>query len=103
MARDINDVILTGEVASTPVLSPLKNNKSRCLFGLRNVERYTLANGQPASHENIIDVEILGPRAEQYAREIRVGDRYLVKGYIRVDATDKSPSVKVRAFRVELE
>ena len=103
MPRDINEVILTGEASSSPILVPIKNNKKLCSFELKNLERFTLSSGEAAAHENPLTVEILGPTAEQQARTIQKGSRYFIKGYLRVDLVEGKQSVRVRAFRVELE
>jgi single-stranded DNA-binding protein len=103
MARDINEVILTGTVCTEPTPLTFSNGTRICIFSLRVIEKYVLASRKPAQHINDIKIEVLGPKADQTASEVRIGDRYIVKGYLRVDEIDGKREMRVRAFRVEAE
>lgn len=103
MARDINHVILTGIVDSAPRLLPLKNGRTFCQFVLLNVERYELADGSPATHENYFSVEVFGKGAERTMQDVRQGARYVISGYLRVDDIEGIERTRVRAFKIQSE
>lgn len=103
MARDVNHVMLVGEVCSTPTVTTLKNGKRICLFSLKLVEKFTLASGQAASHDNVVLVEVLGPKADRCLSDIFRGHRYHVTGYLRVDDIDGMERTRIRAFNVQAD
>lgn len=101
MARDINQVILTGVVCRAPNTIQLKSGKQICIFSLKNIEKYELANGQPASHDNFLSVEVFGKNVDRTMRDVRMGERYVINGYLRVDEIDGIEKIRVRAFNIQ--
>lgn len=103
MARDLNIAILSGVVSNNPTVITTKNNKRICLFDLKTVEKYVLADGRPAQHENFLTIEALGKNVDKCMKEVMRGDRYIVHGYLRVDDVSGIEKVRVRAYYVERE
>lgn len=99
--RDINVVILTGTVESTPTFVTVKNNKRILLFTLKNCEDFELFDGSPAVHANYFTVEVLGKNADRYVQILRIGTKCQISGYLRADELNGSDKVRVRAFRIE--
>jgi single-stranded DNA-binding protein len=103
MARDINSVVLTGTVSRPPQAVRLKSGKQICLFTLKNVEKYELADRTPAEHRNFLSIEVFGKNVDRTLNEVREGERYVIHGYIRVDDIDGVEKVRVRAFNIQKE
>lgn len=103
MAKDINVAIISGTVDNTPTVVTTRNNKRICLFNLRLIERYHLANGQPAQHVNFLTIEALGKNVDKCLQEVRLGERYQIHGYLRVDDVNGIEKVRIRAFHIERE
>jgi single-stranded DNA-binding protein len=101
MAKDINITVLSGSVATTPSTVLTRNNKKICLFNLKNVERYQLADGRPAQHDNYLTIEVLGRNVDKIMAETRQGDRLVIHGYLRVDDINGVERVRIRAFHIE--
>lgn len=94
--RDVNNVVLTGQVVNEPSIHLLKNSKKLLIFSFKVIEKFRLADGRPASHDNILIVEALGKHAETYYKELVVGERYQISGYLRSDK-DK---VRIRCYNI---
>lgn len=103
MARDVNIVVASGTAHSTPSMVSLKNNKTLCVFTLKTVEKYKLGSGAQAQHENFIRVETLGRAADKCLQEVKLGCRYLVQGYLRVDDLHGVERVRIRAYNIQDE
>lgn len=101
LRRDVNSVVLTGTVVSSPTLLSMKNNRKMLLFTFRVSEHFVRADGEPATHENHVAVEALGKSAERYHQLLRKGDRYKLSGYLRVDEIDGIERTRVRCFQIE--
>jgi primosomal replication protein N len=74
-----------------------------CLFSIKNVEKYKLADGRAAQHDNTLVVEVLGRNAQRCLEEVKIGERYQVNGYVRVDDANGTERVRIRAYHVEKE
>ena len=96
MPRDINITILSGTVANTPNVVTTRNNKRICLFDLLVVEKYRLADGRAAQHDNFLTVEALGKNVEKCVNEVHKGERYVIHGYLRVDDVNGIVRLAVR-------
>ena len=103
MARDFNLVVLTGIVSKAPETVRLKSGKSICLFTIKNLEKYELADGTPASHANFLNIEVFGKNVDRTLRDVHMGSRYLINGYLRVDDIDGIERVRVRAYNIQKE
>ena len=101
--RDVNHIIVSGEVSSVPSVVSLKNNKRMCIFTLRNSERYATQDGQERTHQNFLTIEILGKNIDRAMSELRKGDRVHITGYIRNDELDGVGKSRIRAFNFQLE
>lgn len=103
MARDFNLTILSGVVENTPNVVTTRNQKKICLFNLKVIEKYELADGRPAQHVNYITIEALGKNVDKCVQQVHKGDRYVVHGYLRVDDVSGVERTRVRAFFIEKE
>ena len=103
MARDVNEVLLTGVAHSTPSMVLLKNNTKLCVFTLKTVERYSRASGVDSQHDNYITIEALGKTAERCMTDVKPGNRFMVKGYLRVDDIHGIERTRIRAYSVQDE
>jgi single-stranded DNA-binding protein len=101
--RDINHILLSGEVYSTPTVVPLKNNKRMCIFTLQNNETYETHDGQKRLHKNFLTIEILGKNVDKAIRDLVKGDRVHVTGYVRNDELDGVERSRIRAFNFQKE
>lgn len=97
MARDVNFVLVTGLLTAEPEERILKNNKRMVVFTLKVTEKFQLFNGAQGTHDNYIKFEALGKNADIYYRDLVVGDRYQITGYLRVDNDD----VRVRCYNLQ--
>ena len=103
MARDINIAILSGTVDNNPTVVTTRNNKKICLFDILTVEKYRLADGRDAQHDNFLTIEALGKNVDKCMNEVRKGGRYIIHGYLRVDDVSGVEKVRVRAYYIEKE
>lgn len=103
MPRDINMAIISGTIDNNPTVVTTRNNKKICLFDLKTVEKYVLANGSPAQHDNFLTIEALGKNVDKCMNEVRRGDRFIIHGYLRVDDVSGVEKVRVRAYYIEKE
>ena len=103
MARDINVAILSGTVDNQPTVVTTRNNKRICLFDLKTTERYRLADGRPAQHDNFLTIEALGKNVDKCMNEVHQGERFIIHGYLRVDDVSGVEKVRVRAYYIEKE
>ena len=101
MARDTNLSIVVGQLVDEPEINDLKNSKRSLLFTLKNVERFELADGQPGKHENYFLFEVLGRNVETYLRDLVVGERYEVTGYLRAGKLRGAERVWIRCFNIQ--
>lgn len=100
MQRDSNDWKGSGIVVDEPKMMTLKNGQKLLSFTFLVIEHFTLANGTPGRHENYLTVEALGRQAESYYKDLVVGDRYQIKGYLRADNLNGVDKVRVRCFTI---
>lgn len=100
MQRDSNDWKGSGVVVDEPKLTTLKNGQKLLSFTFLVIEHFTLGNGSPGRHENYVTVEALGRQADTYFRDLQVGERYQIKGYIRVDNINGVERVRIRCFTI---
>lgn len=103
MARDTNIAILSGTVDNNPTVVTTRNNKKICLFDIKVVEKYVLADGRPAQHDNFLTIEALGKNVDKCMRDVHRGDRFIIHGYLRVDDVGGVEKVRVRAYYIEKE
>ncbi|NBO09705.1 MAG: hypothetical protein EBV30_10285 [Actinobacteria bacterium] len=103
MSRDVNIAIISGVVDNTPNVVTTRNNKRICLFNIRNIEKYRLADGRPAQHVNFLTVEALGRNVDKCLQEFHVGERVQIHGYLRVDDVNGVEKVRIRALHLEKE
>ena len=101
MARDINFTIHTGELTSEPKIHVLKNSKKILTFTLRVTEKFELADGSPGAHTNFFTFEALGRHADTYFRELVIGRRYQINGYLRHDNIGGVDKVRIRCFNIQ--
>lgn len=101
MARDVNLAIVSGELVEDPVMHTLKNSKRILTFTLKVVEKFNLHDGSPGSHENYLTVEALGRNADTYKRDLVLGQRYQITGYLRVDDINGEERTRIRCFNVQ--
>jgi single-stranded DNA-binding protein len=100
MQRDSNDWKGSGIIVDEPKMMTLKNGQKLLSFTFLVTEHFTLANGSPGRHENYLTVEALGRSAENYLKELIVGERYQVKGYLRADSLNGTEKVRIRCFTI---
>jgi single-stranded DNA-binding protein len=100
MQRDSNDWKGSGVVVDEPRMITLKNGQKLLSFTFLVVEHFILHGGAPGRHENYFTVEALGRQAETYYKELVVGDRYQVKGYLRADNMNGVEKIRIRAFTI---
>jgi single-stranded DNA-binding protein len=103
MSRDTNVAIISGLVDNNPTVVTTRNNKRICLFNVLNVEKYRLADGRAAQHDNVLTVEALGRNVDKCLDEIFKGTRVHIHGYLRVDDVNGIEKVRIRAFHIEKE
>lgn len=101
MARDLNIAIVSGQIIDEPELRTIKNSKKILSFTLKVVEKFTLADGSPGSHENFFIVEALGRNAEIYHRDLVRGSMYQISGYLRADLVSGTDRVKIRCYNIQ--
>lgn len=103
MSRDVNVTIVSGVVDNTPSVVLTRNNKQICLFNIKLVEKYHLADGRPAQHVNFLTIEALGKNVDKCLRDVHQGQRYQITGYLRVDDVNGVEKVRIRAYHIERE
>jgi len=103
MPRDVNIVAISGTVSNTPTVVTTRNNKRICLFDLKVVEKYHLADGRPAQHDNFLTIEALGKNVDKCLKDVHKGERFIINGYLRVDDVSGVEKVRVRAYYIEKE
>lgn len=103
MTRDVNIVVLSGTVSSSPTVVTTRTSKRICLFNLTNIEKYRLHDGRAAQHENTLVIEALGRNVDKCLSEVKHGDRCQINGYLRVDSINGEEKVRIRAFHIEKE
>jgi len=101
--KDINHILISGEVFSTPSVVPLKNNKRMCIFTLQNNETYETHDGQKRLHKNFLTIEILGKNVDKAVADLAKGDRVHITGYVRNDELDGIERSRIRAFNFQKE
>ena len=102
-SKDINHVMLSGTVSTTPTLVGIKHNKKMCVFTFLNTETFLTGGGQKQEHHNLITVEVLGRNAMKYYETLRKGGHYLITGYVRVDDISGVERARIRAFNIQEE
>ena len=100
--KDINHVIISGEVASDPTVIQIRHNKEMLLFTIRVVENF-VSDGERREHRNFLTVEVLGRNVDKYKTTIRRGRRYVLTGYFRNDDIDGVERTRIRAFNINEE
>ena len=70
-------------------------------FTLKVTEKFELADGTPASHSNFFMFEALGRHAETYYKDLKLGRKYQVNGYLRHDNVDGEDKVRIRCFNIQ--
>jgi single-stranded DNA-binding protein len=103
MAYDVNSVVLSGTIDTVPSVVMTRNNKRICLFNIRTIERYQLADGRAAQHDNYFTVEALGKNVDKCLQEVQVGQRYVINGYLRVDDVAGIERTRIRVFHLQRE
>jgi single-stranded DNA-binding protein len=98
--RDSNDWKGSGVIIDEPKMITLRNGQKLLSFTFLVTEHFTTGSGAPGRHENYFTIEALGRQAETYYRELIVGVRYQVKGYLRADNLNGVDRVRVRAFTI---
>lgn len=101
MSRDTNIAIISGIVENNPNVVTTRNNKRICLFNVRNIEKYRLADGRPAQHTNFLTIEALGRNVDKCMSDIQAGERVQIHGYLRVDDVNGVEKVRIRAYHIE--
>lgn len=97
--RDQNKCSFSGALIDAPRPRILKSGQKSILFTFLVIERFTLGNGNPGSHENYFTVEALGRQAETYLNELIVGERYQIEAYARAEGA----GVVFRVYKIQTD
>ncbi len=96
---DVNKVWISGVVVSRPVLTQLSSKTPLTSFNICVNEEF-VQNGVPSVRENIVTVESLGKAAEKNLHFVKLGQRYQIDGYLRVDNFDGKNVMRIRTYAI---
>lgn len=98
---DVNKTTHVGTAFTNPTIKVLKNNKSLAIFTLKVKEYWVNKNNELQSRDNLIKCEAIGPKAHWVKANVKVGKKFYIDGYIRVDEINGNIDTKIRIFHIE--
>jgi single-stranded DNA-binding protein len=99
--RSQNLVVQSGTLVDEPRVITMKNNKECLTFTMKVPEHFILSDGTPGVHENFFTYEVMGRNVDVYLRELQVGHRYHITGYLRADGRSGKDKVCIRCYNIQ--